>query len=335
LGTLPALGADPAGKPPDVSQAGVSAVLTNLNRPAPRKDGLKQLEEEFTKAWQSFSPKGSLDGIMAPQYEYTPPPPQVVIPNRRAKEDIDRRKNWMFENPDDPGSFSLDPLKPSNPFRSEKARSAFEELYEKLGGQRAVGVIKPSKEDSLSSSERRSGGLHDSVFDDAKLPSGIRESAKSLRQKLLGIETGDKLFSPGPSRSSFADLFAPEDNTLSKRDIQAHKEYIERFKQVLGTAPVTTGGSENTLNSLGGSLAGPGTTLQPYGGFNTFRTSTPRDAIAASPGTVNSILNQGTPADMNANILNQWNPLYTPPAPEKPKPTQFSSPWMEVPRRRF
>jgi hypothetical protein len=334
LCALPAISADPASKPPDVSQAGVSSILTNLNRTPPRKDGLKQLEDEFSKAWQSFSPKGSLDGIMAPQYDYTPPPPRVVIPNRHTKDELERRKNWMFGNPDDPSSTSQDPFKPSDSVRWGKEKSAFDELFEKLGGQRAAGRTKPSKDGSLSPTDRLPGTSDDSDLDDnAKLPSGIRESARTLRQKLLGTDPSEKLFSPGPSRNGLSELFAPsEENTLSKKDIQAHKDYIERFRQVLDYTPPVPDGSKN---SLGSSLAGTATPLQPYGGFNSFRTPTPRDAVVASPGNINSIWNQATSPDLNANILNQWNPLYAPPTPDPPKPYQFSSPTMEVPRRRF
>ena len=53
------------GRPIEFSAPKSDEVTTNLNQLTSKKDGLKQLEEDLYRPLQSFSPKSSLDGVVA------------------------------------------------------------------------------------------------------------------------------------------------------------------------------------------------------------------------------------------------------------------------------
>src|SRR6266436_5241183 len=86
------------GRPIEFSDRKTDAVTTNLNQMGSQKNGLRQLEDDLGKPFQTFSPKSSLDGIFTPPMRPSGGP---VIPSKRAKELIERQKNWVFMNPDD------------------------------------------------------------------------------------------------------------------------------------------------------------------------------------------------------------------------------------------
>src|SRR5512137_1118385 len=68
-------------------------VTTNLHQLTSKKNGLKQLEEDLYRPLQSFAPKSSLEGVVAPPVR---PPSSSVIESKRVKELLERRKNWVF-----------------------------------------------------------------------------------------------------------------------------------------------------------------------------------------------------------------------------------------------
>ena len=108
---MPAAGAaeKPRGSSIEFSDS-ASSVSTNLNQLGRKADSLKQLEQDLFKPFKVFSPKSSLDGVSLP-------PPRVVtspaIQNKRVKELIERRKNWIFMSPEDfaPGTTAAEIFK--------------------------------------------------------------------------------------------------------------------------------------------------------------------------------------------------------------------------------
>src|SRR5262249_26838691 len=75
-------------------------VTTNSPSFKPKQNGLKQLEQDLFKPFETLSPKGSLDGAFVP----TMPPPQPAAPSvqsKRAKELLERRRDWAFETPEE------------------------------------------------------------------------------------------------------------------------------------------------------------------------------------------------------------------------------------------
>src|SRR5512147_1595955 len=86
------------GRPIEFSAPKSDEVTTNLHQLTSKKDGLKQLEEDLYKPLRSFTPKSSLEGVVAPPAR---PPSPPVIQNKRVKELLERRKNWVFMTPKD------------------------------------------------------------------------------------------------------------------------------------------------------------------------------------------------------------------------------------------
>ncbi len=325
VSVVPTRGADTAA-PPTTPNPGLSATLTNLSRSGLKKDGLKQLEEELNKSLQPFSPKGSFDTLLTPRYI----PPPVVVPERRQKSDLERRRNWQLTNPED-AAMGEDPFKA---FERSGKKESLEDFYNSLN--------KPSSgsgANSAKSSKPDASGLSNKAVDEldedtsAKLPSGIRETAKSLRDKLLGTEG---VFNRGTTSrgSSLSDLFAPRDSGLSKAQIEAHKEYMTRYRQTFDMPQWGTEMQNPLTAQIGLNNPQPKTGYTPTTPLSSG--SSTRDTFAATPAAANAVLHPMALPDLNDRTLNSWNPLYIAPTIEPPKtPVPVAPPMMEVPRRRF
>ncbi len=302
----------PGADTPPVS--GLSATLTNLNASGPKKDRLKQLEEELSKSLQPFSPGGSLDSIMTPRY--IPPP---VAPNRRSS-DIEQRGNWPFGNLEDP-SLAQDPFKSLG---TSGRKNSLENIYNSLDKQApGLGATKPD------GSKRSSLKPFDDLDDDSlKLPSGIRDSARSLRDKLLGT---DSIFSSKPANEGgLSDLFSREDR-LTRQQIQAHQEYMDRFRQTMDI-PAPWARTANPLTPTLGAVGSEAKSVYTLPGL---LTGSSQNSFAATPAAADSVLHPTVMPDLSEKVVNQWNPLYVQPKVETPAPAPFAPPMMEVPRRRF
>src|SRR2546423_12032949 len=100
----------PASRAIDISESATSEVTSNLHQLNGKQNGLKQLEDDLFKPLKkSFSPRNSLERILM-----TPParpPVEQVVPSKKAKEKMDREKNWVFMSPDD---FAAGPTREGN-----------------------------------------------------------------------------------------------------------------------------------------------------------------------------------------------------------------------------
>src|SRR6266576_3716487 len=67
------------GKSIEFSDWKSSEVTTNLNQMGSKRDGLRQLEDDLGKPFQTLNPRSSLDGI------FTPPIHQPSAPNIPSK----------------------------------------------------------------------------------------------------------------------------------------------------------------------------------------------------------------------------------------------------------
>src|SRR5438309_368181 len=86
------------GRSIEFSEPRSAEVITNLNQLTAKKDGLKQLEEDLYRPLQTFTPKSSLDGFFDPPER---PRSAAVVPSKRARELLERKRNWIFLDPDD------------------------------------------------------------------------------------------------------------------------------------------------------------------------------------------------------------------------------------------
>ncbi len=70
------------GRPIEFSAPKSDEVTTNLHQLTSKKDSLKQLEEDLYKPLQSFAPRSSLDGVVAPPVR----PPSASVDPEQARE---------------------------------------------------------------------------------------------------------------------------------------------------------------------------------------------------------------------------------------------------------
>jgi hypothetical protein len=173
--------------------------------------------------------------------------------------------------------------------------------------------------------------------DDSNLPEGIREKA----QKLKSVVTDDStsIFNPARGRSSFDNFFGlreevPEPEPISRSKFGSGSDsFIDQFKKTLDKQSAASGLAPG-LSKLLPNPATTGSSLVP--GLRPFVASTHQELTQSSPESSTTVGNVTTLRDMNATVLNQWNPLYQPPKLELPKPAVPSSAsFMQVPRRQF
>src|ERR1041385_6328737 len=88
------------GKPIEFSDRKPDEVTTNLNQMGSHKVGLQQLEDDLGKPFQTFKPGSSLDGVFTPPMR---PPSGPSVPSKRARELMEKQKNWIFMTPEDLG----------------------------------------------------------------------------------------------------------------------------------------------------------------------------------------------------------------------------------------
>jgi hypothetical protein len=107
---------------------------TNLTEPNAKKPVFSGLDRNARKPFEFFKPEDSFSGMLAP------PPQQVTRPalsSRRAKELLDRQKNWVFNTPEEL-SAAQSPEEMLNvrefgPDGKEKTRqTSFERYFERM-----------------------------------------------------------------------------------------------------------------------------------------------------------------------------------------------------------
>jgi hypothetical protein len=320
----------PRGRVIQFSEPKSKAAVTNQDQTIGKKDGLRQLEDELNRSLRSFSPQGSLDGAAAPQPYRSPVGP--VIQTRRTKDLLERRKNWAFANPDDwlPGTLegNLDNQSKYGGENEAKAASSADPLHGNSTRQRASGSSPGSaRDDDRAGSGKGPGAREESEPDDSKLPSGIRENTQNLR-KYINSADGGSLSGFTPVHSSFADFFGLGDKSLSPAQEEAHKNYMNQYRQVLDGTPATA-----TLNDL--TARDPARSGARYGGLEALPGSLQRPGFGATPAALDSFLHPTALPDVNRALLNQWNPMYTPPTLPPSRSAPLSVPLAEVPRRKF
>ena len=303
-----------------------SEVATNLGQLSSKRDGLKQLEDQLTWSFNPFSTKSAIEDEMATQFR---PPAAPVMQNRKAlSEEIQRRKNWAFTGMEELMLGTADQAASNLPEywadgRTKNKTSGFEHLYDSLNPQADRGPDTGlSRDNGLSGSRARTGQT-----DEAGLPGSIKENEQELK-KMLASNPNGGLFGWSPIRSSFSDFFGLGQQGLSQQQMLEHRAYMDQYRQLLEGQSAASAGSALTLPGADTSSGQP----TASGGLDSLQ---PAHTAGATPNSLGSLLNPGTLPDANAQLLNQWNPLYTPPKLEQPHPAPISVPVAEVPRRKF
>jgi hypothetical protein len=326
----PSLSKENSVRPPGTNSP---ATLPALNPAGGRRDALKQLEEELSKSLGTFAPQSSLDGVLAPRYHA---PPAAAVPTKKLQEELERRKNWGFIDPettmggmadDSQSNFNLEG--PSSGKQSKRGSST-EKLYDRISLEND-GTAAPGFNREGDPSRRKAASTQHEEKEDDNMPASLKSRTNRLKE-LLKSDSNEGIFSTGANRSSFSDFFGLGSKEVDPERELAHKQYMERARQILdqSATPSTTLGTANPLSDSQKPRT-PGYT----GGLEGHSGLAPAPAVGGGPGGINSFLQAGTLPDRNATVLNQWNLLYTTPKPEAPPPTLSSSPTLEVPRRKF
>jgi hypothetical protein len=104
---------------------------------------------------------------------------------------------------------------------------------------------------------------------------------------------------------------------------------MDEYQKIIGGAVVNPANSDFFGAAASSALQGN------HQGLDALPTVPRNEGLAFTSGATPSAPARATLPDANANLLNQWNPLYTPPKLELPKPAPFFPPPMDFPRRKF
>jgi hypothetical protein len=326
----PPLSKESSVRPPGTNSP---ATLPALNPAGGRRDALKQLEEELSKSLGTFAPQSSLDGVLAPRYHA---PPAAAVPTKKLQEELERRKNWGFIEPEatmggmaDDTQLNFNLEGPSSGKQSKRDSSA-EKLYDRISLEND-GTAAPGFSLKGDPSRRKAASTQHEEKEDDNMPASLKSRTNRLKE-LLKSDSSEGIFSSGANRSSFSDFFGLGSKEVDPERELAHKQYMEKFRQVLdqSATPSTMLGTANPLANSEKSRT-PGYT----GGLEGRSGLGHASGVGGGPGGINSFLQAGTLPDQNATVLNQWNPLYTTTKPETAPSAPSSSPTLEVPRRKF
>ena len=317
-------------RPIEFSAPRSDEVITNLHQLTSRKDSLKQLEEDLYAPLQSFSPRSSLEGVVAP-------PPRPVRPStiqsKRVKELLDRRKNWMFMTPEDLLSAPtvekiLNQPEYTTDGQEKKDLGPLEGYYERLASKRPT---KPTPgldndEDIFSTAKKLNAPGVDPTREEPELPGGLKESAEKLRS-FLG-DSGSP-FSESETPSSYNDPFRVGHKPPTPEQTQAHKKLMDQYRALLqpsAPSPLVVN-AEKSLPGVGdSSLSAPKPAAEPSA-----PSPPPRRGLVSQLDIVNPLLGPAPLPDVNARAVGQSRPLPTPQA----RRTLPELPDFAAPRRPF
>lgn len=304
-------------------------IFSTLKSLDAKDDGLKRLDEELNKSLQPFINRSS-EGSPVPSTYQMPRLP--VTKNLRSRQEPEKSKGWVWDAEESMSGHAREENPSFSGFSSnselEKKKSSWDQYSKEVRMQRY------NNSDSRSRNERETDSKSDSDDEDATISGGIGVAARGLSHTLKGRvqpESVGSIFNPPPaSRSSVADFFGlPVPTAPSPAQIQAHKAYMDEYQKIIGATAINPLSAEFLKTPAPVSTGGPQ-------GLDTLPGSSSRsDGLALTSGMIPSAAAPPTVPDANANILNQWNPMYTPPKPELPKPAPFFQPPMDFPRRKF
>ncbi len=318
-------------------------VTTNLDQGMNPNDRLKQLEEDLYQPQQSFAPKSSLEGVLAPV-----PRPAVrpVIPSKRAKELLERQRDWIFMAPEDMigGPTSEDVLQRPGTSPDDQGKqdlSPLERYYLRLATKpsSAKSPDQTKDDDLLGTLGKTNPGDQIAPSDESDLPAGVRNAAEALKS-LFQSDSSASPYLPGTTSGDTLDAFGARDPVLSPAEVAHHKKLMDQYNLILdpgwkaptvadlGSSPVAAG----VLNPLA-TPANP-MALAPAAptALGSSSLAVSKSPIEQQWNTVSPILGPKGLPDVNAQALGQTRPAPVFPTVETPK---VVAPTFTAPRRAF
>jgi hypothetical protein len=307
-------------------------VVTNLLQSSKRQDSLKRLEEELRRTLQPFAPEA--------EEMLTPNLGPVVNPVMRNPRVRDRKQDFLSLTAEEllmPGVPDDMRLQLSEGKSQGSDKLSFEQLYMELFLKDHNDQNK-SDQNKTKPAQKRDDPLHrrdmmenpdkEVTKADANLPPGIRDSQKKLKEMLDAAWTANGFNLVTPPGSSLANLFAPHDQSLTREQEEAHKEYMDKYRLLLN-GPTPPALAVNPLNPFPATDA---SVPSPYSPLGTLTTPLPHVGLDGNP----SGFSPTALVDPTTKAINQWNTYYTPPKLEPPpKVAPPSIPMSHVPQRVF
>ena len=322
------------GRAIDFSEPRSDEVATNLHQLTNKKDGLKQLEEDLYAPMQMFTPKSSLDGVPAPPIR---PPATSALPSKRAKELLERRKNWIFMSPEDllAGPTVDDILKTPRYDANGQQKKELEPIdryYQRLATKRpGTKNINQSTGDELFGSTKTATPRDKlDLRDDANLPIGIKESAAALKQ-LTESEQGVDRSGQSAPHGTYSDTFGLGSAAPTKDQKLSHKTYMDEYRALLdpGWQSSAAASSGSSLPNLAATTRPTGRPAASLGGLPTLAT---HNGLDAQMNVTHPLLGPAGLPDVNAQALGQPRLAPVVPRVETPK---LVAPTFTAPRRVF
>lgn len=286
-------GSRQGGKNIEFSDPKSGDLTTNLYQLRSKKDSLKQWEEDLSKSMGTGANAAVPDELppMAPSA-------RPVVPNKRLKELMERRKFEFLLTPEDLAHTPtlremLDVPEYGPDGMEQKPKSPLERYYERNDSKR-TGAGK-----SIRSQDEETSGLGDALVsrdgsggaEDSRLPAGLQGKQQVLRRLLEPETTANQLAPVAPNRSAFSDIFGLGQVTPTPESTLENKNYMERYTsilepirlpQVAADAPKLPGTGSDSTRPLASPFGVPDTSSDPLGTVNPIFTPT-------SPQTVKSI----------------------------------------------
>ena len=233
--------------PPSENSGALGAeVTTNLNALNPSRNGLQRFEDALTKPLQTFSTKGSLDGMIdAPM----PSPARPVAPKRRPKDALDFKKDWVYFATEDfaTGLRAEDILKmPSYDQNGveKKKLSPFDRYLDRLDKKRNE-LGKTSDDDLFGGrNENRSPNSSDAE-EEPDLVKSLKASENDLKKMFSSEEKGGMSTLLKPVLTDFLGAGA---RPLSKDEMETHRQRLNDYGNLIGLESQPF--PDNPLNSL-------------------------------------------------------------------------------------
>jgi hypothetical protein len=318
------------GRSIEFSKTRTSDLATNVNQLNNKQDGLRDFEADLFKPFQVMTPKGSLDGVVAPPVRPSTP----TISSKKARELLRKKKEWIYEvDPEMPNSSTIEELLNAPEFtddgKDKKKMSPLDKYYEFLETRRKTGVRTGDKdkgnEDPLARLRRQAEGItDDSKDDDENSKKADEKTDASGLKAMFKPDLSASPFAPKKGRA-FTDIFGLDKYQPTPDQDKEHREYMRQYQQLL--AP----NGNSTLGSL-----------QPAPAFNPLvdvRTTSP--LLGWDPFA--SVRTQPLPVPAVPNVPSAFNdlksytqPAYSPPlVQDTPKPLFPTTTPFEAPRRKF
>jgi len=309
-------------------------VSTNLNQLTSKKDSLKQLEADLYSPLRSFSPKSSLDGVVAPLPQRPNPP---VVQSKQAKDLLERRKNWIFMRPEDLiGEPTVESVLKAPQYgkdgQEKKDLRPLELYYQRLNAKQTP-VKRPgqSKDEDIFGSNRKQNPANEAgMRDDSALPDGIAESADKLKS-VFEAEKSSNLAPRGGVRSSFSNPFGLAVTTQSKEQVAEQKKFMDDYRSLFDhdSHPPAGANSANPSTSLA-ATASPA--RSPSASLASPASPAPHHGLQAQNDVLNPLLGPAGLPNVNGRAVGQSRPAFPTPTVQAPKAIPFT---YAAPKRAF